>query len=311
MKAILFSQFGGSHVLTQGEVANPKPAKGEVVIKIAFTSVNPVDWKIREGYLQDMLPHQFPIIPGWDAAGEVTEIGEGVTKFKVGDQVFAYTRLPTVQAGTYAEYIALPAENVAASPKSLSLAEAAGIPLVGLTAYQAIHEVTKVRAGERILVTGGAGGVGSLAIQIAKAAGARVTATASAGNLDYLRSLGADEVVDYQAKDYDALLKKSAGQGFDVLFDAVGGDTLARAEWIVKSKEEGGRVVSIVEAPKTGSFHFVYPNGEQLAKLAVMLDAGTLKTPAITIRNIKEAKAAQEESATHRGRGKVVLKIEF
>ena len=309
MKAILFNQFGGSQVLTQGEVATPKAAKGEVVVKIGYTSVNPVDWKIREGYLQSMLPHQFPIIPGWDAAGQVTEVGEGVTKFKIGDSVFAYTRLPTVQAGTYAEFIALPAENVALSPKSLSTAEAAGIPLVGLTAYQAIHEVTKLRAGERILVTGGAGGVGSLAIQIAKAAGAHVTATASAGNLDYLRGLGADEVLDYQSKDYDASLKKLSGQGFDVLFDAVGGDILARAELLVKAK--GGRVVSIVDTPKTGSFHFVYPNGEQLAKLSTMLDAGTLKAPAITIRNIKEAKAAQEESATHRGRGKVVLKIEF
>jgi NADPH2:quinone reductase len=311
MKAILFNQFGGSNVLTQGDVATPKAAKGEVLIKIAFTSVNPVDWKIREGYLQGMLPHQLPIIPGWDAAGQVVELGEGVTKFKLGDNVFSYARLPTVQFGTYAEYIALPAESVALSPKSLSSAEAAGIPLVGLTAYQAIHEVTKLKAGERLLVTGGAGGVGSLAIQIAKAAGAHVTSTASAGNLDYLRGLGADDVIDYQSKDYEVTLKKAAGPGFDVLFDAVGSDTLAHAESLVKPAALGGRVVSIVDAPKTGSFHFVYPNGSQLATLSAMLDNGTLKAPAIAIRNIKEAKAAQEESATHRGRGKVVLKIEF
>lgn len=311
MKAILFSKFGGSDVLTQGEVPTPQAQAGEVLVKIAYTSVNPVDYKIREGYLTGMLPHQFPIIPGWDAAGEVVQVGAGVTNFKVGDQVFAYTRLPTVQNGTYAEYIALPAENVALKPKSLSTSEAAAIPLVGLTAYQALHKVTKLKAGERLLVTGGAGGVGSLAVQIAKAAGAHVTATASRGNLDYLKELGADEVVDYQAKDYEATLNTLAGEGFDVLFDAVGGETQLRALDFIKSEEQGGRVVSIVDTPKRGSFHFVYPNGEELAGLGALLDAGKLKVPAIKIRNVKEAKAAQDESATHRGRGKVVLEMAF
>lgn len=309
MKAIQFSQFGHSDVLSVQEVATPTAGPGEVLVKIEFTSVNPVDWKIREGYLQGMIPHQLPIIPGWDAAGTIVDVGSGVKSFKVGDAVFSYTRLPTIHSGTYAEFIALPEASVALRPKTLGSSEAAAIPLVGLTAYQALHDVVKIRSGERVLITGGAGGVGSLAIQIAKAAGARVTATASRGNLDYLHSLGADEVVDYQAKDYEQNLKSLAGDGFDIVMDAVGGAILTHAETLVNPK--GGRLVSIVDTPKNGSFHFVAPSGAQLAVLANLLDTGKLKIPAITLRNIKDARAAQEESATHRGRGKVVLKVEF
>src|SRR5690606_35960069 len=148
------------------------------------------------GYLKDFLPHEFPIIPGWDAAGVVTALGEGASRFQVGDEVYAYTRLPTVKHGTYAEYIALPEAAVALKPKNITPAAAAGIPLVGLTAWQALFDLASVKSGDTVLVTGGAGGVGSLAIQFAKSVGARVITTASAANHDYLRGLGADVAID-------------------------------------------------------------------------------------------------------------------
>jgi len=178
MNAIIFDTFGSSDVLKIGTSSTPQPKAGEVLIKISHTSVNPVDWKIREGYLQGFLPHALPIIPGWDVAGTIVARGEGAEDFEIGDRVFAYARLPEVKNGTYAEYIALPENYVARLSDDLKNEEAAGIPLVALTAYQALHENVKVQRGDRVLITAGAGVVGSLAIQFAKLAGAVVTTTA-------------------------------------------------------------------------------------------------------------------------------------
>ncbi len=304
MKAIVFEKFGPSSVLKRAEMPMPVPSAKEVLIKISHTSVNPVDWKIREGYLASMLPHELPIIPGWDVAGEVVALGEGASAVKVGDLIYGYARLPTVQSGTYAEFIALPETFVALKPKSVSAENAAAIPLVGLTAYQSLHEVGKIQSAEKVLILGGAGGVGSFAIQFAKLAGSQVTATASHANLAYLRRLGADHVFDYNSTN---VFSNSAGD-YDLILDTVGGETLKRA---ISARPERTRVVSIVETPEQGLFHFVYPNGSQLQIIAALFDSGKLKMPDVEVRSILKAAEAQDESQHRQVRAKVVLAVDF
>ena len=309
MKAIVYSEFGNETVLRQGEVAAPALAGNEVRIAISHTSVNPVDWKIREGYLKEMFPHIFPIVPGWDAAGTVVEIGAQAKQFKVGDKVFAYTRLPNVQHGTYAESIALPETAVALIPNTLSEAQAAAVPLTGLTAFQALREIAGLKKGDNVFISGGAGGVGSFAVQFAKLLGAnKVVTTASKGNFDYLQSLGADSVIDYTSQNVVGVAKQLVPQGFDVVFDTVGGEALADAAQLLAPE---GNLVSIVDTPEKGKFHFVYPSGEHLKEIASWFESGKLRVPEIQVRPIGEAAAAQKENAQRHVRGKVVLKVAF
>lgn len=317
MKAVAFEKFGSSDQLKVQEVPLRELKTGEVLVKIHFTSVNPVDWKIREGYLKDFLPHQFPIVCGWDASGEIAEVAPDVKNWQVGTKVMAYTRLPKVHAGSYAEYICLPQEYLANVPSNISLEQAAAIPLVGLTAYQALHRVTHLKKGEDILITAGAGGVGSLAIQIAKAVGANVTATAQSANHSYLKELGVDHCVDYTKPNVLEALKATAPSGFQVVFDCSGGESLQQA-WQVVAK--GGRLVSIVDVPdaaKVGradvqaSYHFVEPVGKELSEIASLLQSKKLVPPNIEVMSVKNAAKAQDENRTRRVRGKVVLKIDF
>lgn len=308
MKAIIFEKFGSSSELKTAELPNPQAAAGEVVVKIAYTSVNPVDWKIREGYLQELLPHRLPITPGWDFSGEIVAIGSGTSRFKVGDQVYAFARFPEVHKGSYAEMISLPETFVAKKPVVLDMATAAGVPLVALTAYQALHELAQIKAGDKVLITGGAGGVGSFAIQFAKLAGAQVTATSSATNLSYLCELGTENPFDYTSQKLSTLREKIAPEGFDVVLDCVGGETLTEAAELASAKKN---IISIVEPPKQGRFHFVYPSGSQLADITALLDSAKILAPATEIGSIKDAAAAQDANAKRRTRGKVVLKIDF
>jgi NADPH:quinone reductase-like Zn-dependent oxidoreductase len=248
-----------------------------------------------------MFPHHFPIIPGWDVAGEVVALGEGANSVSVGDSIYAYARLPSVQSGTYSEYIALPESYVALKPKNVSAPHAAAIPLVALTAYQGLYEVAKIQSAERVLILGGSGGVGSFAIQFAKLAGAHVTATASSANRSYLEQLGVDTVIDYKKDSVNAA-------DYDLIFDTVGGESLKNA---LASRSAGTRFVSIVETPPQGLFHFVYPNGSQLQTMATLFEAGKLKLPEVKIRRVLEAADAQDESQRGHTRGKVVLAIDF
>jgi NADPH:quinone reductase-like Zn-dependent oxidoreductase len=317
MNAILFDSFGSSSVLKVGTTTTPQPKAGEVLIKISHTSVNPVDWKIREGYLQGFLPHALPIIPGWDVAGTIVALGQGSKAFQVNDRVFAYARLPEVKNGTYAEYIALPENFVAALSSDLKNEEAAGIPLVALTAYQGLHENVKIQRGDRVLITAGAGGVGSLAIQFAKLAGAIVTTTASGKNHEYVRALGADHVIDYTSNDVVNAARSVEPHGFDVVFDGAGGDSLKQAWTLIKN---GGRLVSIVDTPDAevakaksvdASFHFVYPDGKALATIGKLIAEKKVKLPAFEVKNVREAAAAQDENQKRHVRGKVVLAVDF
>lgn len=315
MKAISIDHFGGIEQLHLTDLPKQEPKAGEVQIQISHAGVNPVDWKIREGWLKNWLPHEFPLIPGWDAAGLITAVGPEVEDYKVGDEVFAYCRLPTVQWGTYCESICVPSSIVARKPRSLTMAQAASIPLVSLTAWQSIFDFADLKENQSILIHAGAGGVGGIAIELAKWKGAKIATTASKKNHNYVKSLGADVLIDYTQESFVEKIKSLHPEGLDVVYDCVGGDTLKDSLQLVK---RGGALPSIVDpideefgkqqGVKTG-FVFVSPNGSQLAKIAELIDTGKLKPPKITEYPLEKAAEAHEQSRSGHTCGKLVLKI--
>ncbi|MBL7670445.1 MAG: NADP-dependent oxidoreductase [Bdellovibrionaceae bacterium] len=315
MKAITIDKFGGPEVLKMTNVPTPIPMDREVRIKISYASVNPVDWKIREGYLATMIPHHFPLIPGWDLAGVIESCGKDVTSFKVGDRVFSYARKPEVQWGTYAEFITLDESVVSHIPESINEEQAATIPLVGLTAWQALHDFSQIEKNMNVLVLGGSGGVGSFAIQFAKAAGASVWTTASKKNRDYVSKLGAAVVLDYESESINSEIKSQVKDGFDIVFDTVGGETLkASYEWVRK----GGVLVSIVESPDEelskslgirSGFVFVSPNASQLTMIAGLIDEEKVVIPEFQTFPLSDVMNAHKLSESRRTRGKILLKI--
>ncbi len=316
MKAIVIDQFGTEEQLHLNDLPIPKPADREVQIGVLYTSVNPVDWKIREGMLQNLLPHEFPLIPGWDAAGKVTAIGPNVNKFNIGDEVFAYCRKPTVQWGTYAEFICFDADNVAIKPKNITFAQAAAIPLAGLTAWQALFDFAKLKKEDSILIHAGAGGVGGFAIELAHYTGAKIITTAGVQNHEYVKQLGAKYAIDYHHPDYLKEIKNLFPEGIDVVLDCVGGKTLEESIELLKPN---GRLVSIVRHldPKMTqskniqfSFVFVSPNGSQLAKIASLIEQNKIKPPFIQEMPLEDAAKAQELVREGHTRGKIVLKIQ-
>lgn len=315
MRAILLEGFGGVDQLHIGDVPKPTPQDHEVLIKIHYTAVNPVDWKVRSGLLKNRMPHEFPIIPGWDASGVVEAVGKQVERFKPGDEVFAYCRKPTIHSGTYAEYVTVPADNVAFKPKKLSFAEAAAIPLAGLTAWQALFDAAKLKKGDRVLIHAGAGGVGSLAIQFAKAAGAFVYTTASQANHDYVKKLGADVAIDYKQQSFIDVIKEQVPNGIDVVFDCIGGQTQRDSYQVIRG---GGCLVSIVDPPNPqlaeqfdvrAEYVFVNPNGQQLQKIADLIDQGRVQPLHIEEMPLEKAGEAQERNREGHTKGKIVLRV--
>ncbi|MET0838891.1 MAG: NADP-dependent oxidoreductase, partial [Marmoricola sp.] len=272
--------------------------------------VNPVDWKIRQGYLQGAYPHHLPIITGWDVAGVVEAVGPAVrTGVQVGDEVFAYVRRDDVAFGTAAELVPAPERTVAPKPASLSFEEAAALPLAGLTAYQSLVEALEVKPGERILIHAASGGVGHLAVQIAKSLGAHVIGTAGTDNLDYVRGLGADEALDHTAGPISEQLASVGGQ-VDGVLDLIGGDALKDAP---RQVQGGKRVVSIIE-PDTvlelgGRYVFVRPDRDGLAALTQLVEDGHLSVTiaeTFPLERIAEAHRLSEEGHP---RGKVVVTL--
>lgn len=301
--------------LKLSEVPALPPADNEVQIQILYAAVNPVDWKIREGLLKSRMPYEFPIILGWDAAGKISAIGKNVKNFKVGDEVYAYCRKPTIKWGTYAEFVNLDAVNIALKPKKINFAEAASIPLAGLTAWQALFNKAFLKKGETILIHAGAGGVGSLAIQFAKNTGAIVYTTASHDNFAYVKKLGADEVIDYKKDNFVNKIKSLNPDGVDVVFDTVGGNTLHESLKVLK---RGGRIVSLLdqipeeESKKYkvhASYLFVSPNGQELKLIADLIDQAKVQPPKIEEMPLKDAALAQEKLRKGMGGGKIVLKV--
>jgi len=308
MQAVRIHKYGGPEVLVHEEVARPRPVEDEVLVRIEAAAVNPVDWKIREGYLREMLPHQMPLIMGWDLSGVVAATGPGVTRFKVGDEVFS--RPDLLRNGTYAEYIVIRETEVALKPASVDHLHAAAIPLAGITAWKSLFEVGGLMPGQRVLIHGAAGGVGSNAVQLAKWRGAEVIVTASAHNRDYLQGLGANEVIDYRTERFEEAIGN-----IDVVFDTIGGDTQERSWQVLK---KGGILVSIIAPPSAEkaallgvrqAFVFIQPDAAVLAELAKLVDAGKLHTHLDEVLPLSEARRAQELSQGGHVRGKIVLKV--
>ena len=303
MKAIRVHEFGGPEVLKYEDAPIPVPAEGEMLVRVHAAGVNPVDAAIRQGRFGR---RQTPFTPGFDVSGVVESIGEGVTKFKVGDAIFACQNLN--RGGSYAQYTIVREDEAALKPKNLSHNEAAGVPLVALTAWQALFDKGELKEGQTVLIHAAAGGVGTMAVQLAKWKGARVIGTASASNHEFLKELGADVVIDYNTENFWEKVKD-----VDVVLDAIGGETQERSWEVLKP---GGRLVSILQPPNqekarehgvSAMVFLMQRNAEQLGQIARLLEAGTIK--AITTHEfpLADAAKAHEQIETKHTRGKIVL----
>jgi NADPH:quinone reductase-like Zn-dependent oxidoreductase len=308
MKAVRIHSYGGPEVLKYEDAPEPKPGKGEVLIKVYAAGVNPVDWKVREGYLKQAINYPLPLILGWDVAGIVESIGTGVTKFKKGDEIFGKPDL--TRNGAYAEYIVVNESDLALKPKSKDFVHSAAVPVTSLTAWQSLFDVAKLEAGQKILIHAAAGGVGSFAVQFAKWKGAYVIGTASKNNLEWLKSIGADETIDYNVVKFEDVV-----HDMDVVLDTIGGETQNRS-WKVLKK--GGILVSTVgqpsekEAEKFGvrcGVGNAVSNPEQLNQIANLIDEGKVNPLVETILPLSEARRAHEISQSGHTRGKSVLKV--
>lgn len=308
MKAVRIHSYGGPEVLAYEDAPRPQPGPRELLVRVHGAGVNPVDWKIREGYLREMLHHAFPLVMGWDVSGTVAAVGPGVERFKVGDEVFS--RPDILRDGTYAEYVAIREREAALKPRTVGHLHAAAIPLAGITAWKSLIETAGVAPGQKVLIHGGAGGVGGYGVQLAKLRGATVFATASAANHDYLRKLGADETIDYTTVRFEDVV-----EGVDVVFDTIGGETQERS-WQVLKKD--GILVSVIAPPSAEkaarlgvrqAFVFIQPDAAVLTELAKLVDARKFRPCLERVLPLNEAAAAQELNKGGHGRGKIVLRV--
>lgn len=308
MKAVRIHEYGNRDVLGYEDTSMPSITSNEVLVKVVAASVNPVDWKIREGYLKEMISYSMPLTLGWDVSGVVTAVGADVTRFSVGDAV--YSRPDIKRNGTYAEYVAIRESEVALKPLTISHNEAASLPLAGITAWEVLITTAQLSAGQKVLIHAGSGGVGSLAIQLAKSRGAYVIATTSGKNRALVESLGADEVIDYKTQNFSEILRD-----IDVVFDTLGGD-IQESSWSVL--KQGGILVSIVSPPSEEkarelgvrcAFVFIEPNAYILEQLAKLVEQGKLRPivgAEFALKDIAKAHALSESGRTV---GKIVLYV--
>src|SRR4051794_38316950 len=307
MHALVIHSFGGPEVLKYEEVPRPEPKDDQVLVHVIAAALNPVDTAVRQGFMRQRTGEKFPMIIGYDIAGVVEKVGAKVTKLKVGDPVYAYL---TMDGGGYAEYAVASEKEAVRKPKALTFEEAAAVPLAGSTAWQALIDTAKLQSGQTVLIHGGSGGVGSLAVQIAKARGAKVIATASTANQETLKQLGVDQAIDYTQTNFEEQVKD-----VDVVLDTVGKDTLARSYGVVK---KGGIVVTIAGSPDQselekrgirGASIRTEPKAETLEELTKLIDAGKMKPVVSQVLPLSEAAKAQEQVATRHTRGKIVLQV--
>lgn len=310
MKAIVIEAYGSSDQLKEKEVPKPTIETNQVLVELHATSINPIDWKLREGYLKEKFPFKFPIILGWDAAGIISEVGSNVSNFQVGDHVFA--RPETTANGTYAEYAAINEDLLAKMPENLSFEEAASVPLAGLTAWQCLVDFSNIKSGDKVLIHAGSGGVGSFAIQIAKSFGAYVASTASGKNEAFLKELGVDEFINYKEENFEEVI-----QDYDIVLDTMGGEIQEKSFEVLK---KGGRLVSIAQPPDekkakskgiTAGFLWLEENGKQLAELGNMIKKEQVKTHVGHTFSLSQEglREAHKLSETHHAKGKIVIKI--
>src|SRR5256714_5057155 len=306
--AIVVHEYGGPEVLKYEDVQRPEPRDDEILIRVIAAGVNAVDASIRAGKFAKVFGTTLPLIPGSDIAGVVEKAGSKITKFKNGESVFAYTDLK--DGGGYAEYIVATEREASPKPQSLTYLEAAAVPIVALTAWQALIDTARLSEGQTALIHGGSGGVGTFAIQIAKARGAKVIATASTAKQDLLKELGADVAIDYTKQKFEEIAKD-----VDVVLDSVGKDTLAHSYGVVK---KGGFIVTLVARIDQaevdnhgirGASLSVEPNSDELAEIGKLIDEKKIKVVVSQTFPVSEARKAQEQAATGHTRGKIVLKV--
>ncbi|ASZ16948.1 NADPH:quinone reductase [Bacillus cereus] len=331
MKAMIIDKYG-KVPMRMAEVPIPEINEHEVLAEIHATSINPIDFKIRDGKVKVLLKYEMPLILGNDFAGVIIKVGSKVTRFKVGDEIYARPRKNKI--GTFAEYIAIHEDDIALKPKNLSFEEAASIPLVGLTSYQALHDIMQLQKDQKILIHAGSGGVGTFAIQLAKIMGATVTTTASEAGSDLVKSLGADQIINYKTEKFEEILKD-----YDAVFDTIGGTTLEKSFNIIKSD---GNIVSVSGMPNARfgkefgsgffktflfslaskkltalekkhnaqySFLFMKPSGDQLRTIANYIEAGKIKPVIDRVFPFEDAQKAMEYSEAGRAKGKIIVKM--
>lgn len=331
MKAMIIDKYG-KVPMRMAEVPIPEINEHEVLAEIYAASINPIDFKIRDGKVKMLLKYEMPLILGNDFAGVIIKVGSKVTRFKVGDEIYARPRKNKI--GTFAEYIAIHEDDIALKPKNLSFEEAASIPLVGLTSYQALHDIMQLQKDQKILIHAGSGGVGTFAIQLAKIMGATVTTTASEAGSDLVKSLGADQIINYKTEKFEEILKD-----YDAVFDTIGGTTLEKSFDIIKS---GGSIVSVSGMPNARfgkefgsgffktflfslaskkltalekkhnaqySFLFMKPSGDQLRIIANYIEAGKIKPVIDRVFPFEDVQKAMEYSEAGRAKGKIIVKM--
>ncbi|MDA3631077.1 NADP-dependent oxidoreductase [Saccharopolyspora sp. WRP15-2] len=307
MKAIVLDEYGGPDALRLTELPDPKVAPGEVLIRVKAAGVNPVDWKLAAGNLDAVMETHFPLIPGWDVAGVVERVGFDVEEYAPGDEVFGYIRKDTAQFGGYAELVSAHVRMLARKPAALSWEQAAGVPLAGLTAYQAIKRVG-IGSGDTVLVHAAAGGVGSLGVQIAVARGARVIGTASERNHDFVRQLGG-EPVTYGAGLADRVAEL-APDGIDAVLDFFGGDAVDVSLSLLEKPERLASIANAEAAAKGGHYVWVRPDSADLADLADLADRGELAVHVDKVLPLEEAAEAWRLNSGGHTRGKLVLSVD-
>jgi NADPH:quinone reductase-like Zn-dependent oxidoreductase len=312
MRAISQSEFGGPEVLREVDIPRPEPLPTEVLVRVVSAGVNPVDAKTRAGDGMAGMLGEPPFVLGWDVSGVVEEVGFGVHTVKPGDAVYGMPWFPR-QAGGFSEYVTAPSRHFAPKPSTVDHDTAAAVPLAGLTAWQILHDAVHIKAGQRVLIHAAAGGVGHLAVQFAKAAGAHVTGTASAAKHDWLRKIGADEVIDYRSTRFE-----DATADQDIVVDLIGGDNAIRSVQVTKP---GGIVVAVPggvsaelaaaaeERGVTAIPFLVEPDGHALTEIAALIDAGKVHVEVEQMYPLSEIKAAHERQESGRTRGKLVVRI--
>jgi len=332
MKAFIVDRYGSEDRVRSGDVPQPEVQEDDVLVQIHAAGVNPLDSKIRSGEFKLILPYRLPVILGNEFAGVVVRVGARVRRFKPGDEVYA--RPAKDRIGTFAEFIAVKEDDVAIKPAGLTMEEAASIPLVGLTAWQALIEMAQLKKGQKVLIHAGSGGVGTFAIQLAKHVGATVAATTSTANVDFVRHLGADVVIDYKKEDFEMILRD-----YDVVLNSLDGKTLAKSLQVLKP---GGKLISISGPPDPAfarqlgfgrmlelvmsllsfrirrqarrrqvdySFLFMRASGEQLQQISSLIEAGVIRPVVDRIFPFESTKAAMAYVETGRAKGKVVVKV--
>lgn len=331
MKAMVIDQYGKAP-MRLAEMPIPEINEYEVLAEIHAASINPIDFKIRDVKVRLLIQYKMPLILGNDFSGVVVKVGKKVTRFKVGDEIYARPRKSKI--GTFAEYISIHEDDIALKPKNLSFEEAASIPLVGLTSYQALHDIMQLQKGQKILIHAGSGGVGTFAIQLAKAMGTTVATTASEAGVNLVTSLGADQVINYKKENFEAILKN-----YDAVFDTLGGKTLEKSFKIIKN---GGKIVSVSGRPNARfakdygsglwktllfsaasrkltalekkhhaqySFLFMKPSGDQLRIIADLIESGSIKPVIDRTFSFEEAEKAMKYAESGRAKGKIIVKI--